>query len=261
MRGHRDLWIVTGLALLCALLAPLLPIDVLSLLFALPLALFLPGYALTAAIFARREIGRAQVWVLSAGLSLAVLALGALLLNYVPSGIGPVSWAVLLLLVVLNGCRVAALRRPGPTGDNRARPWPQLRFTAAGAGLLLGALACTTVALAITFDTHSAPHADGYTAMWLLPPTPSDAPAGGARIGVESEQQSRTAYRLQIRIGGRAEEIVRSFSLNPGETRVLKLQPRVPSAAPIKAKLFLQSEPGDVYRRVSGWLAKPQSSP
>lgn len=264
MRGHRDLRIAAALALVCALLAPLLPVEVLSLVFALPLAFFLPGYALAAATFARRPIERPQLLLLSLGLSLCVLALGALLLNYVPGGIGPVSWALLLALVVLNGCRVAALRRPkarvGPSGPTR----PILHITVPAAGLLIGALLCATAALALTFTTTSAKHADGYTALWLLPPTPKDASQGGARIGVNSEEQKPARYILRVRVADRSGEIVRSFLLDPGETHVLKVGP--PEAAPgrpvaVNARLFRQRKPGDVYRRVSGWLAEPEPSP
>lgn len=258
MRGHRDLRITAALGLVCALLAPLLPVEALSLLFALPLAFFLPGYALAAATFARRPIERPQLLLLSLGLSLCVLALGALLLNYVPGGIGPVSWAVLLVLVVLNGCRVAALRRPN--AGARAAIKPSLRLTASAAGLLIGALLCTTAALALTFTTTSAKHADGFTALWLLPPTPRDAPQGGARIGVSSEQQKPTSYRLQVRVGDRPGEIVRRFSLDPGETRVLKLGPPASAsgaAVAVRALLFRGEKPANAYRRVNGWLAEP----
>lgn len=264
MRGHRDLTVVALLTLLCAVLAPLLPVDVLSLLFALPLALVLPGYALTAAIFAHRRIGRAQVAVLSLGLSLCVLALGALPLNYVPSGIGPVAWAVLLALVGLNGCRAAALRRPPAKKAAGSRDWSRLRLDALSAGLLAGALLCAAAALAISFPTTSAKHADGYTALWLLPPTQANAAAGGAQVGVRSEEQSRTAYLLRVQVGDRPDRIVRRFSLEPAETRVLKLIPESPQRSatpvPVSAVLFLQSKPDDAYRRVSGWLAAPRTS-
>lgn len=263
MRGHRDLRIAVGLALICALLAPLLPVEVLSLLFALPLAFFLPGYALTAATFARRPIERPQLLLLSLGLSLCVLALGALLLNYVPGGIGAVSWTLLLLLVVLNGCRVAALRRPATRSGGAALAWPGLRLTATGAGLLIAAVLCATAALAVTFTTTSAKHADGYTALWLLPPAPKDAPVGGARIGVNSEEQKPADYRLQVRVGDRPGQIVRRFSLDPGQTRVLKLKPPEPGSAQpvaVKALLFRKNKSGNVYRRVSGWLAEPKPS-
>jgi uncharacterized membrane protein len=264
VRGHRDLWLATCLTLLCAVMAPLLPVEVLSLLFALPLALLLPGYGLTAAIFARRRIGSAQLAILSIGLSLCVLALGALLLNYVPGGIGPVSWPVLLALVALNGYRVAALRRPAAGKARQDRAWPRLRPSAGSAGLLAAALLCAAAALVLSFKTTSATHADGYTALWLLPPTQADATVGGARIGVSSEEQKRRAYLLRVRVSGRPAEIVRSFSLDPAETRVLKLAPsqQRPSGAParVNARLFLQRKPDKVYRRVSGWLAQPRAA-
>lgn len=262
MRGHRDLRIVAALTLACALLAPLLPVVWLSLLFALPLAFFLPGYALVAATFARRPIERPQLLLLSLGLSLCVLALGALLLNYVPGGIGPVSWALLLALVALNGCRVAALRRPAPGAGTRAAPRPRPRLSRPAAGLLIGALLCTTAALALTFTTTSAKHAKGFTALWLLPPTPGDAPRGGARVGVTSEEQKPADYRLRVRVGDRPGQIVRRFSLDPGETRVLKLGPPASAsgkAVAVRALLFRGEEPGSAYRRVSGWLAEPSS--
>jgi Protein of unknown function (DUF1616) len=263
VRGHRDLQIVTATTLICAVMSPLLPIQILSLLFALPLALLLPGYALSAAIFARRKVGPTQFAVLSLGLSLCVLALGALLLNYLPGGIGPVSWAVLLALIALNGCRVAALRRPPAEKAPTQRARPQLRLTAAGSGFLAGALLCTAAALALSFTTVSAKHADGYTALWLLPPAPVDTAAGGARVGVDNEQQQRTSYILRVRIGGEPGEMVRSFSLDPAETRVLKLAPtpQRPSGAPtrVSAELFLQRKPEHVFRRVSGWLTQPRA--
>jgi uncharacterized membrane protein len=262
VRGHRDLTIVAFLTLLCAVMAPLLPVDVLSLLFALPLALVLPGYALTAAIFARREINPAQVAVLSLGLSLCVLALGALPLNYVPGGIGAVAWTVLLALVALNGCRVAALRRPPATRTAAARAWPRPRLSAPAGGLLGVALLCVAAALVLAFTTASAKHADGYTALWLLPPTQANAAAGGAQVGVRSEEKTRTDYLLRVQVGDRPDRIVRRFSLDPAETRVLRLTPTSPqsSAAPIpvSATLYLQVEPDDAYRRVSGWLAPPR---
>jgi uncharacterized membrane protein len=220
VRGHRDLRRITTLALLCAVLAPLLPVEWLSLLFALPLALFLPGYALTLAIFAQRPIERPQAMLLGLGLSLSVLALGALPLDYVPGGIGPVPWAALLLLITLCGCLAAAQRRPRGASTQTPRRPSRPQVTKGAAGLVGAALICTAIAFVLTFNTTSAERADGYTALWLLPPTPRDAAAGGARVGVNSEEQERTAYLLQVRVGERPAEVVRRFSLDPGETRV-----------------------------------------
>src|SRR4029077_18937869 len=103
MRGHGDLEAAYASAALCALLTLALPFEPLRMLLAAPLALFLPRYAIPAAIFARRRIERRQFLLFSLGLSLAVLALGALVLNYVPGGIRAWSWALLLFLAV-RGC-------------------------------------------------------------------------------------------------------------------------------------------------------------
>ena len=62
MRGHRDLRGAATAALACALLALLLPFAPLSLLFAAPLAFFLPGYAITCAAFAKRP-PKARCWL------------------------------------------------------------------------------------------------------------------------------------------------------------------------------------------------------
>lgn len=262
MRGHRDLRLVAALAMLCGVMAPLFPVEAISLLLLLPLAFFLPGYALSAAIFARRPLERPQLLLLSLGLSLSVLALGAVPLNYVPGGVGPVSWALLLTLVVLCGCRGAAVRRPkAPAHDRAVLPRP--RIGAMAAGLLLAALLSVAAAFALTFTTTSAKHADGYTELWLLPPVARNAAAGGARVGVTSQEQTASAYLLQTRIGGQPDQPMRSFSLDPGETRVIQLrsEPPPPSGpVPISAALFLRDKPNDVYRRVSGWMAPPEAS-
>ena len=48
MRGHADLRAAVAAALLCAVPALLLPLAGMRVLFALPLTLFLPGYAIVA---------------------------------------------------------------------------------------------------------------------------------------------------------------------------------------------------------------------
>src|SRR5262249_13936171 len=121
VKGHRDLELATRGAIICALAALILPLEALRVAFAVPLALFLPGYAIAAASFARRPLVGPPLLLLSIAFSFCVLALGALPLNYVPGGVQELSWALLLLLVILNGCRLAALRRPAPRA-RRARP-------------------------------------------------------------------------------------------------------------------------------------------
>lgn len=254
MRGHRDLQIAAAASLLCALVALLAPFEAVRLVFATPLALLLPGYAIVAATFARRRLPWPQFAVLSLALSLATLALGALALNYAPGGIRSLSWAVLLLLVVLNGCRTAALRRSRSSGLPR---WPRPRLRRAEAGLLLGGLSAAAAALVLASATVPAKNAIGYTQLWILPEAGSKATE--VQVGVASEEQDPAAYYLLVRFGDRR-PIQRSLHLKPGETRVFRLGARPPApgtSVPVVATLLRQNRPKSVYRRVKSWLSAP----
>jgi hypothetical protein len=244
MRGHKVLRLLVAAAALCALLAVVLPVDVLRLVFALPLVLFLPGYSIALATFVRRRPEAPMLWLLGAGLSLAILPLGALLLNYVPGGIGTVSWALLLVLIVIGACRAAAIRRPPPRGSGPAMPRP--RLNAAQAGVLgLAALAAAT-ALVLAFIPVDAKHAIGYTELWITP-----SGGGAARVGVRSNEHERGDYRLVVQFGSDASPTVRRFTLEPGESHFLRVASGSAAAQPVSAALFLSGHGGRAYRRVS----------
>jgi uncharacterized membrane protein len=253
MNGHGDLRLIGATALLCTALALLIPLDGLALVFAVPLTLILPGYAITAAAFARRQLGWPQFLLLSISLSLAVLVLGALLLNYV-GGIRPLSWALLLLLVVFGACRVAAVRR-GKTG--RGPHWPRPRFRGLELAMLLGALAATAAALVLSSSPVPADDALGYTQLWVLPKAGTEG--SEAQVGVRSQEQASVAYDLRVRLG--EDDVVRrSFRLAPGETRLVNLQapPGSVGTVPVITTLLRHNRPTSVYRRVKGSLVASQ---
>lgn len=250
MRGNGDLRLVAWGSLLCAFLALMLPWPVASLVFAAPLALAMPGYAIVAATFAKRDLDRPRLALLSIALSLATLALGALLLNYAPAGIHGFSWAVLLALVTLGGCRSAALRR----GRKRTAPrLPRLGPHRLKLALALGGLAAAIVAVALASATLPATSALGFTELWILPVPESDR--GEAQVGVRSEEQRTTEFDLGIRIGKKV--IRRSFTLAPGEDEVVRIGPApgpAGSKIPVVATLLLDEDPSRAYRRVKGSL-------
>ena len=66
----------------------LFPSNILRIIMGLPFIFFFPGYTLVAALFPRREgVGGAQRIALGFGLSIAVIAVIGLILNYIPWGI------------------------------------------------------------------------------------------------------------------------------------------------------------------------------
>jgi hypothetical protein len=253
MRDHGDLEAAVLGAALCAVLALALPFEPLRMLLAAPLCLFLPGYAISAAIFAARPIQRRQFLLFSVGLSLAVLALGTLVLNYLPGGIRSGSWAVLLFLVVLGCSRGAALRRPArapaPVSWALPRPSPIQAALVAGGGL------AATVAVVLAFTPLTATNATGFTEMWIHPL----AGDNGVRIGVGSAERDDSSYRLVVNFGG-TREVTRRFGLEPGQRQVLALGESAAASSlipvPVTATLYKEDspEPDQPFRQASTWL-------
>lgn len=137
-------------AVLLALIA-LLPESPLRIALGLPFVLFFPGYTLIAALYPRRDdLDGIERLALSLGLSLAVVPLIGLVLNYTPWGIR-LTPIVAGLSLFIAGCSLAAARRrrdlhPGErfTADAtvvvaalRRLPWRAIAASAAVVALVL----------------------------------------------------------------------------------------------------------------------------
>jgi hypothetical protein len=247
VRGQRDLAVAAWGSVLCALLAVVIPWPALSLVFAAPLVLLAPGYAIVAATFARRDLGWQRAALLSLALSLATLVIGSFLLNYAPGGIRDVSWAILLPLVTIGCCRAAALRRP----KSAKLALPKPRIGRRDAAFVLGGVALGAAALVLAMTTLPAENARGYTELWVTPE--ASRTGGAATIGVGSNEQHEISYVLRTRVGD-GTPAIRRFTLRPGEERTIRLN-AVPSTGgapvPVKAQLARAGRPNEVYRRVS----------
>lgn len=109
-----DLLTVIGLVLLTDIfvLMPGLSETVLRNILGLPLVLFLPGYALIAALFpAKSDLDGIERTALSFGLSIAVVPLIGLALNYTPWGIKLLPILISLSVFTILMCALAYLRR------------------------------------------------------------------------------------------------------------------------------------------------------
>ena len=109
-----DLLTVIGLVILTDLfvLTPGLSETILRNILGLPLVLFLPGYALIAALFpAKSDLDGIERTALSFGLSIAVVPLIGLGLNYTPWGIRLIPILISLSVFTFAMCGLAYLRR------------------------------------------------------------------------------------------------------------------------------------------------------
>lgn len=248
MSTRRDLNLVRAAAVLCALGSALEPLGTARFVFAIPLSLILPGYAIVAAAFGGRRPGRLPMVPLSVGVSLSALVLGSILLNWVPGGIQGISWILLLLLLVLGGCQLAEKRG----GSRPIRQRRRQRWKPSVAALLLGGggVALAVAALVLAQSTLPAKRALGYTELWISPSGSESL----ARVGVRSEEQHRTSYRLEVRLGRGAKPLIRSITLEPGEISTLDLPVRASlRPLPVEATLSRSGRPRAVYRRVDSW--------
>ena len=111
-----------GIAIISLLTIPvvLLSSGALRIVLGLPLILFFPGYVLLAALFTRKEsLGSVERVALSFGLSIAVVPLIGLVLNYTPWGIrlNPVLISIVSFILIL--CGIAWHRRKGLEDEER----------------------------------------------------------------------------------------------------------------------------------------------
>lgn len=253
MKAHRDLAAAAIAACVCALGALLLPVEAVRLAFALPLIAFLPGYGIAAASLARRQVELPQILLISVGLSLAVIALGGLVLNYL-GGLQPGSWALLLTVIAIAGCEVAALQRQ-PATEPELQRGPMPRPGLGAAALVLGGLLATAAALVLAFTPVAAKHAVGYSELWLRPF--DHGGVTGIRVGLGNEEQKRTGYGVIAKFGDGRRLITRRFILDPGERRVygiLSDRPEARAPERVSVTLYRSDRPNVPYRRVSGWV-------
>ncbi|WP_440953433.1 DUF1616 domain-containing protein [Methanococcoides sp. FTZ1] len=122
-----DIQIVIALVVLTCIfiMVPALSNTPIRTILGLPMVLFLPGYSLIAALFpARDDLDGIERLALSFGLSIAVVPLIGLVLNYTPWGIRLLPILISLSAFTLMMCVVAVYRRNFlPEGDEFSVPF------------------------------------------------------------------------------------------------------------------------------------------
>lgn len=260
-RRSLDLALVCALAL-AALALTLLGVSVpaLRLLFGLPLALALPGYALTEALFPRRALGRADRALFTLGLSLSTVILCGFVLNRTPWGLTPDSWAVILSDVVLGASLIAFTRRllSARAATPEAASGPRLGLSIGQSALFGLAIAVIAGAALLASSEAAQRPAPDVIQLWMLPADPADPDA--LRIGVNSVGSAAGVFRLQIQRDGYILREWPALSIAPGQRweQTLALQGSQPGRGPFEALLYRSEDPNAVYRRVALWPGAPK---
>lgn len=243
---RRDLALVAALALAGLLAAVLQAPVVVRAVLLVPLVLVLPGYAIAANLFARGTIGSIERAIYSVTLSIAVVAVGGLLIQLM-LGLGRDVWAVFLAAVTIY----AALRLRGEApGESIA--WPQAIPWPLPVGILAFILAGVIAALAIASAGDGLREAQAkirFTDFWLLPASAGVVPAGGERLEVGLRSHEGRPVRFDLRLSRDGSVISRqSLKLRGGEEwKQTFVVAKAPHGVPVLATLTREGKP---YRRL-----------
>jgi len=222
--------------------------SAIRLLAAIPLVFLLPGYALTAALIPKSTLGFPERIGLSLGLSLAVVALGGLVLDWMPWGLRADSWVILLFSVTVGTSLVALLRRRASTGSMPRRLAMGLTAHQIMLFGLAALLASSAIVLVLVGELKQQRRA--FTQLWILPA--NEVEQHTVRVGIHSMESSTKQYRLQIAVAGDTATEWPLIELQPGERWEDKFVFSAEQAKTgmVEAKLYVLDSPDEVYRRV-----------
>jgi hypothetical protein len=241
-----------AIAILWALLAGLLVVigdapTLVRSVVALPLVFVLPGYVLLEALSPRDAGDRANERVaLTIGLSLAVCALGALLLNLFTPGLRASTWTALLGSVTVLGAAAAMTRRDPNVRPALRRPRPRSVI-----GGCAAATAILAIVVAMLISHHGAEQqaaGQRFSQLWMLPE------GGEITVGVHSEEPVARRSTLELAVDGRVKSSW-TLALAPNQTWVKHL-PR-PASAPGQRVIAELLIPGRAPLKVWLWTGKP----
>ena len=242
-RAFADPRFVAGLAVLSGITA-LSPAPVaVRVALAAPLALVLPGWALSLAFLPDSEswLGRLPV---SVATSVVLSGITGLALAATPIGLTRFVWAPLLAGVTILGAAVAYSRSP-------EHDVGRIRLGMPGRPVLavVAAAALVMVAVSLARTPLSAGHISGYSALWLLP---TSAESDSIRIGVTNSELTDTSYRVVLYSEGRA-IFQRPLKLSVGErwSAVIDVSSIPKEHRSFDARLIKKGDPSPPYREAT----------
>jgi uncharacterized membrane protein len=275
-----DLALVIFFTLLCipfVLIPPLNEISPIRIILGLPLVLFLPGYSLIATLFpGKDDLDGIERVALSFGLSIAIVPLIGLALNYTPFGIrlSPILF-VLSIFTVSLALGAYARRSMIPEGGRFVVDFGAFfknmkeSFTTTDTKIdkILTVVLIISIVLAISMTAYviiTPKQGEKFTEFYVLGPngTASDYPTnlkvgekGEVIIGIVNHEYANTSYHLEVRLNG---EVIdeKSINLMHNETWESPFTFRARRAGEDQKLEFLLYKEGvkEVYRSLHLWM-------
>ena len=227
-RLDSDLWLIGILTILLAVIIAFVPSSPARIVLGLPFLLFFPGYTLTAALFPKKDrLGGVERVALSFGLSIAVVPLVGLILNYTPWGIRlePILISLAVFIIVASG--VAWYRREKLAPEERFRApfnirlslfqdW-QKRSLADNVLSLVLVLAIVGAIGALGYVIATPKAGEKFTEFYVLGPNgdaenyPTELKVGEQGrviVGIVNHEQEWASYDVEIWIDGEKAQLM-----------------------------------------------------
>jgi uncharacterized membrane protein len=240
---------------------------------ALPVVLFLPGYMLLAALYPGKQgLDSLERVALAFGISLAIVPLLGLALNYSPWRIEPLSVTLAVTLFILVLAAIAVARRatlPDAEGTivDLAAPGRWWRASSPGDRAFAGAALVLVAALGAAVLVASQPRgkAEAYTEFFVLGPEgraegyPRQVVAGEQvtlPLGVTNHEGGPRSYRIVLQAPGQSPVEVQRLDLAHTQRWQGPVTFTLADPGPAQQVEFLlySGDAAEPYRRVHLWL-------
>lgn len=249
------------------------PYSILRMAMGLPFVLFFPGYTLICALFPEKEdLDGIERTTLSVGLSLAIVALIGLMLNYTPFGIRLYPTVVSLFLFTLLMSILSTYRRDKLPSESRFSPYisvkiPKWRALSRPDKLMsVGLVSCIVIAGGLTAYVSSMPRiGECFTEFYVLgsggeigdhPTNLTLGESGNVILGVVNHEYKEVAYRIVIKLDNETIGNIDGITLNH-EMKWEKKYTFMPEKTGEKMKiefLLLREDIDESYRSLHLWI-------
>lgn len=211
----RLLTVIVATILLMAFVLTGVGGSTVAVMIAVVLVFVLPGYALVKALFPESHLETAELIALMLGLSLAITAIGGVVLYWLGWELNAVSWTLFLGSVTVLAGVVGILRhRPSET------PIPEeskINFTFSFWDVLFFMLAAVGVAISfsLAYQGEIIQNNSDFTQLWILP---DDDVENTVLVGINNHAEEQIQYRLDFEVDGQVVEEISMIDLQPAET-------------------------------------------
>jgi len=230
IRFKYDLLLILILSALLVVVIILLPSDMLRIILGLPFLLLFPGYTLIAALFVKKaDLDGIERVALSLGLSIAVVPLLGLALNYTPWGIRLYPVLITVIAFTLAMCIVTWLRRRRLPGEERFAI--SFSFNTAGwmgsskldrALTVLLALAILVAVGTLIYVISTPKVGEKFTEFYILglggkaADYPRELYVGqqaSVIVGIVNHESGDTSYRVEVTVDGVKDKVIAPLTL------------------------------------------------